>query len=216
MIIVISSETFSKREVNKATAKEEWRGPVLCRMTSLRRDGTQVESSEWSRCKLEVQSHWSSAEKPIKLLLSHWFLWGKHVSWFRVVTGLKPCYFAEDLWSELESSQLDDIYMLSGIGLDFPESSMRAAGLAFKGNVGKIEILVNVTAISCVMPRTMDSDWRWPRFRSYELNYVIFLPGVITMQYNLVGIIVEIFRINYLCCMADTNLNARCAWLKFI
>lgn len=51
---------------------------------------------------------------------------------------------------------LDDIYMLSGMGLNFPESSVRAAGLPFKGNVGKTEILVNVPTISCVMPRTVD------------------------------------------------------------
>lgn len=44
------------------------------------------------------------------------------------------------------------------MGVYFPESSVRAAGLVFEGNVHKTEILMNVTFISCVVPRTMDSD----------------------------------------------------------
>lgn len=44
------------------------------------------------------------------------------------------------------------------MGVDFPESSVRATGLAFEGNVHKTEILMNVTVISCVVPRTVDPD----------------------------------------------------------
>lgn len=44
------------------------------------------------------------------------------------------------------------------MGADFPESSVRAAGLSFEGNVHKTEILMNVTVISCVVARTMDPD----------------------------------------------------------
>lgn len=50
------------------------------------------------------------------------------------------------------------VYMLSRMGVDFPESSVRVPGLAFEGNVYKTEILMNVTVISCVIQRTMDSD----------------------------------------------------------
>lgn len=42
------------------------------------------------------------------------------------------------------------------MGVDFPEFSVRAAGLAFEGNVHKTEILMNV--VSCVVARTMNPD----------------------------------------------------------
>lgn len=46
--------------------------------------------------------------------------------------------------------------MLNGMSLGFPESSVSTAWLAFKGNVGESEILVNATVFSWVMPRTRD------------------------------------------------------------
>lgn len=99
------------------------------------------------------------------------------------------------------------------MGLGFPESSVRTAWLASKGSVGESGILVNVPVFSWVTPRTMNGfqPEDTHRFKGCEQKNAIHLSGVINTQYSLVGMVVEVLKVNNLCCVADTHLNARCA-----